>query len=346
MEKKKILVLFGGCSTEYEVSLQSAYSVIRAMNPEKYELLLCGINRQGEVYLFEDNVDLIPQDKWLSGKIFPATIAMSRKVHGLYVCRGEKTETIWIDAAFPVLHGKNGEDGSVQGLCQLAGIPIVGCTMQPSVIGMDKDLAHNLVEEAGIRVPKSVLLCRVSEVEEKQEAIEKIGYPLFVKPVRAGSSFGITKVSRQEELKKAVEMAFEHDAQVILEENIEGFEVGCAIVGNEDLIVGRVDEIELSQGFFDYAEKYTLKTSAIHMPARIDEETEKNIQEAAQKIYRVLGCCGFTRVDMFLTKEKEIVFNEINTIPGFTEHSRFPNMLKGVGYSFEQVVDMLISLAK
>lgn len=344
--KKKILILFGGCSTEYDVSLQSAYAVIQAVNQEKYDLYLCGISRQGDAYLFEDDISLIPEDKWLKGNIAPATIAMSRSVHGLYVYRNGKAESIRIDAAFPVLHGKNGEDGTVQGLCQLAGIPIVGCTMQPSVIGMDKDLAHKLVEDAGIRVPHSVLLNKAEETKKFAEEICRIGFPLFVKPVRAGSSFGITKVLRKEDLQEAVEAAFEHDAEVILEENIEGFEVGCAVVGNEELIIGRVDEIELSRGFFDYTEKYTLKTSAIHMPARIDGETEKRIQETALKIYRALGCCGFTRVDMFLTDKKEIVFNEVNTIPGFTSHSRFPNMLKGIGYTFEEIVDKLISLAR
>lgn len=345
MEKKKVLILFGGCSTEYSVSLQSAYAVIRAADKEKYELYLMGISRQGDTWLFEDELSRIPEDTWLEGKVYPATIAMSRSVHGLYVYRDKKVETIRIDVAFPVLHGKNGEDGSVQGLCQLAGIPIAGCTMQPSVIGMDKDLAHRLVVEAGIRVPASLLLTQESEIEKYSEKIESIGFPLFVKPVRAGSSFGITKVLKREDLKEAVRAAFEHDSQVILEENIEGFEVGCAVVGNEELTIGRVDEIELSSGFFDYTEKYTLKTSVIHMPARIDVQTEKQIQGTAEKIYRALGCCGFTRVDMFLTKDRQIVFNEVNTIPGFTEHSRFPNMLKGIGYTFEEIVDLLISLA-
>ncbi len=345
MVKKKILILFGGCSTEYSVSLQSAHAIIRAVNSEKYDLYLLGISRQGDAYLFEDDISLIPEDKWLEGKSYPATISMNRKDHGVYVFRGGKPEVIQIDAVFPVLHGKNGEDGSIQGLCQLAGIPIIGCTMQPSVIGMDKNLAHQLVEDAGIRTPKSLVLHQESQIIDQRVKIKEIGFPMFVKPVRAGSSFGITKVLKEEDLQEAVKEAFQHDSWVILEENIEGFEVGCAVVGNEELTIGRVDEIELSQGFFDYTEKYTLKTSAIHMPARIDTETEKRIQETALKIYQILGCCGFTRVDMFLTKQNDIVFNEVNTIPGFTQHSRFPNMLKGIGYTFEEIVDLLISLA-
>lgn len=147
-------------------------------------------------------------------------------------------------------------------------------------------------------------------------------------------------------MEEAVKEAFRHDRQVVIEEAISGFEVGCAVMGNEELTIGRVDEIELSQGFFDYEEKYTLKTSAIHMPARIESSEEEKIRQTAGKIYRVLGCSGFTRVDMFFTDEKEIVFNEINTIPGFTGHSRFPNMMKGIGIEFEKVVDTIISMAK
>lgn len=165
-----------------------------------------------------------------------------------------------------------------------------------------------------------------------------------MKPVRAGSSFGITKVTKQQELENAIQLAFEHDAEVIVEETINGFEVGCAVLGIDELIVGRVDEIELSSGFFDYTEKYTLKSSKIYMPARIDAEAEKRIQETAVTIYKALGCSGFSRVDMFYTPSGEIVFNEVNTIPGFTSHSRYPNMMKGIGLSFAQMLDKLIGL--
>lgn len=169
-------------------------------------------------------------------------------------------------------------------------------------------------------------------------------YPLFVKPVRAGSSFGISKITDANALDRAIELAFCYDAEVTVEEAIDGFEVGCAVLGNETLTVGRVDEIELSDGFFDYTEKYTLRTSSIHMPARIPAETEKRIQDAAVVLYRALGCSGFARVDMFCTPSGEIVFNEINTIPGFTAHSRFPNMMKGIGLDFPQMLDTLIGL--
>ena len=184
-----------------------------------------------------------------------------------------------------------------------------------------------------------------SEREKAGEEIRKsLSFPLFVKPLRAGSSFGITKVADESALDSAIALALSHDSKAIVEEAVEGFEVGCAVLGREELIVGRVDEIELSEGFFDFTEKYTLKSSRIHMPARIDADTEKRIQEAAKTIYRALGCEGFARVDMFLTPDKEIVFNEVNTIPGFTAHSRYPSMMKGIGLSFAEMLDKLAGL--
>ena len=173
---------------------------------------------------------------------------------------------------------------------------------------------------------------------------ELIGFPLFVKPVRSGSSFGVSRVTDQKDLAAAVRTAFTHDAEILLEEEVQGFEIGCAVVGNDKLVTGRVDEIELSGGFFDFTEKYTLKTSRIHCPARITEEQEAAAAEAAKTVYRALGCRGFARVDLFLTKEGTILFNEVNTIPGFTSHSRFPNMMKAVGVPFGRLVNHLIDL--
>lgn len=223
-------------------------------------------------------------------------------------------------------------------------IPVVGCDTLSSALCMDKDRAHKLVSLAGISVPKSVTFKRFNKEAAMKEIEANLTYPLFIKPVRAGSSFGITKVIEKQELDAAIELAFEHDTEVIVEETINGFEVGCAVLGIDELIVGRVDEIELSSGFFDYTEKYTLKSSKIYMPARIDAEAEKRIQETAVTIYKALGCSGFSRVDMFYTPSGEIVFNEVNTIPGFTSHSRYPNMMKGIGLSFAQMLDKLIGL--
>lgn len=334
---KKIAVIFGGCSTEYEVSLQSAYAVLTHLDREKYEIISIGITREGKWFRYYGKEKYISEDTWQEKECNPAWILPDRVEQGILEYTKEGNRLIKVDAVFPVLHGKNGEDGTIQGLIELAGLPVIGCGTLSSSLCMDKDKAHRLVEKEGIAVPKAVVL-------RKGEKADTLVYPVFVKPVRAGSSFGITKVDREEDLEKAVELAFVHDDEVIIEENIEGFEVGCAVLGNDKLIVGRVDEIELSDGFFDFKEKYTLQNSKIHMPARIDGEIEEKIKETAKKIYRTLSCKGFARVDMFLTPDKRIVFNEVNTIPGFTSHSRYPNMMKGIDMLFEDVLDNLISL--
>lgn len=347
MKKRKIAVLFGGCSTEYEVSLQSAYSIIKSMKEELYDKILIGITREGEWYRFRGDLKKIKEDTWsMDDSCIPAVISPSRKLHGVIEFYPSRTEYISIDGAFPVLHGKNGEDGTVQGLLKLAGIPIVGCEVLSSAVCMDKDIAHIVARSAGIKTPASVVIKKDKSDKEIEELSEVIGFPLFVKPANAGSSFGITKVVKREELIKAVEEAFSHDDKVILEENIDGFEVGCAVLGKDDkLIIGEVDEIELTNGFFDYTEKYNLVTSKIHMPARISEEAAAKIKNTALSLYSALCCTGFARVDMFLTAEGDIVFNEINTIPGFTDHSRYPNMMKGIGMSFEEIIDKLIDEA-
>lgn len=344
MQKKTVAVIFGGHSTEYDVSLQSAFSVLTHLDAEKYEVIPTGITRNGEWYRYIGDYEKIGEDAWHKDaqELIPVVVSQSRSAKGFLELSGDTYVIRNVDLAFPVLHGKNGEDGTLQGLFELAGIPIVGCGTLASALCMDKDRAHRLVGAAGISVPKAIAFRQHDRADALRVIIEEFECPLFVKPVRAGSSFGITKVYGKTELMEAVALAFEHDSEVIVEEEVAGFEVGCAVLGDDELIVGRVDEIELSEGFFDYTEKYTLKTSNIHMPARIDAETEVRIQETAVKIYRTLGCSGFARVDMFLTPSGAIVFNEVNTIPGFTSHSRYPNMLKGIGISFSEMLDRLV----
>nr|4FU0_A Chain A, D-alanine--D-alanine ligase 7 [Enterococcus faecalis]4FU0_B Chain B, D-alanine--D-alanine ligase 7 [Enterococcus faecalis] len=346
MQNKKIAVIFGGNSTEYEVSLQSASAVFENINTNKFDIIPIGITRSGEWYHYTGEKEKILNNTWFedSKNLCPVVVSQNRSVKGFLEIASDKYRIIKVDLVFPVLHGKNGEDGTLQGIFELAGIPVVGCDTLSSALCMDKDRAHKLVSLAGISVPKSVTFKRFNEEAAMKEIEANLTYPLFIKPVRAGSSFGITKVIEKQELDAAIELAFEHDTEVIVEETINGFEVGCAVLGIDELIVGRVDEIELSSGFFDYTEKYTLKSSKIYMPARIDAEAEKRIQEAAVTIYKALGCSGFSRVDMFYTPSGEIVFNEVNTIPGFTSHSRYPNMMKGIGLSFSQMLDKLIGL--
>ena len=341
--RKTILVLFGGCSTEYAVSLQSAAAVLDQMDPEKFRVLPVGITRDGHWLRYQGSIEALPENRWQEQSCVPCTLTLDRGACGLLWLDGSGRRERF-DAAFPVLHGKNGEDGTLQGLFELANVPVIGCGMLSSALCMDKDRAHKLAKLAGVEVPNSAMFRRGAGREELFSAARALGWPLFVKPVRAGSSFGISRVEKPEQLEQAVREAFCHDSEILLEEAIPGFEVGCAVLGNETLTVGAVDEITLSRGFFNYEEKYTLKTSAIHCPARIAPEKAAEIQATAQTIYRALGCRVFARVDLFLTPEGRIVFNEVNTIPGFTSHSRYPSMMKAIGLDLRTLVTRMIEL--
>ena len=345
MDKRTVAVLFGGCSSEYSVSLASAQAVVQHMDRERYTPVLIGISRSGAWLHYTGPVERIAEDTWNDPRwCAPAVVSLDRGDQTLLVRRGKQVERVHLDAAFPVLHGKNGEDGTVQGVFELAGIPLVGCGVLASALCMDKDRAHKLAAVAGVSVPNSYVLGR-GEAGEAASRAERLGYPIFVKPVKAGSSYGVPKVTERGQLTAAVELAFSHDDAVLLEECISGFEVGCAVLGNDVLTVGAVDEIELQSGFFDYTEKYTLKTAQIHVPARIRPEQSAQIQETARTVYRALGCRGFARVDLFLDAQGRIVFNEVNTIPGFTAHSRYPSMMKAAGLSLQEILTAVIELA-
>lgn len=346
MKKKKIAIIFGGSSTEYEVSLRSAFSVFKSVDKEKFDIIPVGITRKGEWYHYTGKIEKIPDNTWCEDNenLHSVVVSQNRSTKGFIEFEGDKFKFLKVDLVFPIVHGKNCEDGTLPGLFELAGIPVVGCDTLSSALCMDKDKAHKIVSFAGIAVPKSVTFKFYDKKFAMKKIEEELSCPLFVKPVRSGSSFGITKVTQRQNLEDAISLAFEHDDKVIVEESVAGFEVGCAILGIDDLIVGRVDEIELSGDFFDYTEKYTLKSSKIYMPARVNQKTEKKIQDTAIAIYKALGCSGFARVDMFYTKSGEIVFNEVNTIPGFTLKSRYPNMMRGVGLPFDVMLDKLIGL--
>ena len=358
--KKSIAIIFGGCSSEYPVSLHSSYSVIKNLDDEKYDKHLIGITEDGCWYYFDDDIDKINDDTWHKGNIKKAFISPDRKDAGLWIA--DENRFIHLDAAFPVLHGKNGEDGSIQGLLQLAGIPVVGCGMESSVLCMDKDIAHRITNDVGVKTPKNIMIHEWDNPMEMKKEILKLGLPLFVKPIKAGSSLGMTKVHEEKDLVPAIEEAFKFDNQVICEENIEGFEVGCAVIGNKELSVSPVDEIELFVDWFDYGEKYSQLKSKIHLPARIDDKLAKEVQNTALKVYRALCCEGYARVDIFIRTSmqnsddsgknvsqshmQEILFNEINTIPGLTDVSRFPKMADAMGIKYSELLDRLIELAK
>lgn len=342
--KKTIGIIFGGCSPEYDVSLESSYSVIKNINKEKYDIILIGITKSGDWFKYDGEIENIKNNTWeQSGKCTKIVISTNKSDRGI-IDLENNAKIIKLDAIFPVLHGSNGEDGTVQGLIKLSGIPLIGCDVLPSSLCMDKYLSHRLVESYGINVAKSIVINDKTNKDDINEKLKQLTYPLFVKPMRAGSSFGITKVENEKEIESAIKEALKYDTEIIIEENIDGIEIGCAVFGNDNLTVGEIDEIELSEGFFNYTEKYTLKTSKIHVPARIDEKLTNEAKEIAKKIYKILKCKDFARVDMFLTTKGEIYFNEINTIPGFTSHSRYPSMMKKIGIDFTELLDRIISL--
>ena len=345
MRQKTILVLFGGCSTEHDISLQSAQGVLEHMDRSRCMPLMVGITCQGEWLCYNGPVSAIGDGSWEQDRSHctPCTLSLDRDKHQLLLL-GDRVSRVSFDGAFPILHGKNGEDGTVQGLLELAGIPFAGCGALSSALCMDKDRSHRLTALAGVSSPKGLVFAAGADRADIQAAADTLGYPLFVTPVRSGSSFGISRVTQPAGLLPAVEEAFGHDREVLLEEAVDGFEVGCAVLGNEEPTLGRVDEIELSGGFFDFTEKYTLKTSAIHCPARISPEKAQEIQQAAKTVYRALDCRGFARVDLFLTAGGQVLFNEVNTIPGVTAHSRYPNMMKAAGLDFTSLVTRILEL--
>lgn len=346
MEKKQVAIIFGGCSTEYEVSLSSAASVIEHMDPYRYDIVPVGITRDGRWLRYPGSVEEIRQDCWHAHPgCLPAFISPSREIAGLVELVNTEFRVTRLDVVVPMLHGRNGEDGTLQGLLELSGIPFVGCGLLSSAVCMDKEIAHTLVRAAGIDTPESVTIYKGQTMDKVLAAAAVFGFPLYVKPARSGSSIGITKANHIDELMEGVKLAFQHDNKVLIEQNVNGFEVGCAVLGNADPIVSEVDEIEIEAGFFNYQEKYSLETSMIHLPARISAEKAANIKQAALTIYQVLGCQGFARVDMFLSSEGKLLFNEVNTIPGFTSKSRYPNMLKMIGITYTEIVDRLIQLA-
>lgn len=347
MKKLTVALLFGGCSPEYEISLASVTSVVTQLDPLKYNIILVGITRDGQWYRYYGDLSRIAAGTWQrSHEKIPAILSPNRGQHGLIEIDGNVARFTQVDVVFPILHGENGEDGSIQGLLQLAGIPYVGCRVLASAVGMDKSVAHTLVAYSGIPVPKAITLYEAPNAQEAEGAVSSLRYPLYVKPARAGSSIGVSRVTQPDQLLKALALAFSYDEKVLVEEEVEGFEVGCAIIGNKQLIIGEVDELEVPQKFLDYQHKYGADHATVHLPARVSEETKRRIKETALKLYRVLGCSGYTRVDMFLTPKGEIYFNEVNTIPGFTETSRFPKMLMQVGYTYPQILDLLIAGAR
>ncbi|EOD63802.1 D-alanine--(R)-lactate ligase [Amycolatopsis vancoresmycina] len=333
MDKLKVGILFGGRSEEHPVSVKSAQEVARHLDFGKYEPFWIGITQDGAWKLCGG-----PDAGWESGR--SVVLGPGRS---LLVLDDGKYESFGLDVVLPVLHGKLGEDGAVQGLLELSGIPYAGCDVQSSALCMDKSLAYVVAGSAGIQTPDFWVVGE--DVDPAQ-----FTYPVFVKPARSGSSFGVSKVAREAEFANAVQTAAQYDDKVLVEAAVAGSEVGCAVLGQgEDLFVGEVDRIALSHGFFrihqeDSPESGSENSTPI-VPADIPAETRARVQKTAKAIYRALGCRGLARVDMFLKDDGTVALNEVNTLPGLTSYSRYPRMMAAAGVGLGDVVDRVISLA-
>ena len=340
MERLKVGVVFGGSSEEHPVSVKSAQEVAKNLDTDIYEPFWIGITKAGAWKLCDG-----PDAEWENGGARPAMLSPDSTVRGLLVLDGGRYEAIGLDLILPVLHGRLGEDGAMQGLLELSGIPYVGCDVQSSALCMDKSLAYVVARSAGIATPDFWTVTGNETLDP-----DLLTYPVFVKPARSGSSFGVSKVSRKEELAGAVEEARRYDPKALIEEAVVGSEVGCAILGDDaDLTVGEVDRIALSHGFFrihqESAPESGSENSTPVVPADIPAQSRALVQETAQAVYRALGCRGLARVDMFLKEDGTVVLNEVNTLPGMTSYSRYPRMMAAAGLPLSEVLDRVISLA-
>jgi D-alanine-D-alanine ligase len=337
MKKINVGIIYGGKSTEHEVSMRSAKSVFEALNKEKYNVSLINITKAGEWLLANDNGEVIPLNNANSKKI---SVVPS---NGLMA----DGEIIKIDAVLPILHGTAGEDGSIQGLLELTEIPYAGCNVRSSAVCMDKDMTKRLLELKGIDVAPSIVLSYYEkDGQTYEQAKEKLGVPMFIKPVNQGSSVGVSKVSDEASFYVALDSAFSFDTKVMIESGIEGREIEVSVLGNEELFVSVPGEIVSQTDFYSYSSKYLDDSGALlNIPAKLEEETTKKIQQVAHDTFKVLDCEGMARVDVFLTTEGKIIVNEVNTLPGFTSISMYPKLLEASGIPYNETLDRLIELS-
>lgn len=348
--KLSLAVIFGGVSSEHEVSRMSVTSILENLSNERYEVHMVGITKEGRWLLYTGPVEDILSGAWEQGPVTPAFLSPDPSVHGLVALRDGKAETIHVDVIFPALHGKNGEDGTIQGLFQLSGIPYVGCDTESSAICMDKAVTHSLLSSADIEQAHYLWFyadrfdAAPDTIKNKIQA--RLDFPVFVKPSNAGSSVGVSKVERFEDLDQAIRKAAREDKKVVVEEGITGQEVEVAVLGNRDCDASIVGEIGASAQFYDYDDKYINGTSQLYIPARLDEEVAEKIRRTAVRAYRLLGCSGLTRVDFFVTEgDHRVVLNELNTLPGFTSISMYPKLWMAMGLTYGELLDKLIDLA-
>ena len=351
MAKKIVCILFGGISPEHEVSLRSAESVLMNIDKEKYTILPVGITKEGQWILFGgEDYSLLPDGSWASHPDNCRAFLSPVRGQGLVCLREEGYTFQRVDVVFPVLHGENGEDGAMQGLLQMAGIPFVGSHLAESAVSMDKTLTKLVADNAHIPqaawqlVNSRDLATRMDWVIRKIE--ERFSYPVFVKPAGTGSSVGVSKAADREKLEEALHFAGKYDTKILVEEFIHGREVEVAVLGNENPVASICGEIDSGAEFYDYDAKYVTDTSVAYIPARISEEVAEQVRDLAVKLYTAIGAKGLSRVDFFVTYEGErVVFNEINTLPGFTSISMYPKLFCASGIEYPDLIDHLLELA-
>ena len=351
MKKLSVCVLFGGISPEHEVSLRSAESVLNHMDPDKYNIFPVGITKEGDWILYAGtDYSLLPTGQWRDYPLNRRAAISPVRGQGLLSFEGDCVVRERIDVVFPVLHGENGEDGAMQGLLQMAGIPYVGPHVSASAVAMDKTLTKLVADNAGIPQARWQLVRR-EDLESRMDhviaALEgQFAYPMFVKPAGTGSSVGVSKAADRESLEAALIGASVYDRKILVEEFIHGREVEVAVMGNDNPVASVCGEIDAGAEFYDYDAKYLTDTSTAYVPARIPEETSEQVRDAAVRIYSAIGCQGLSRVDFFVTYEdNRVVFNEINTLPGFTSISMYPKLFAASGIAYSELIDELLRLA-
>lgn len=337
MSKINLGIIYGGKSTEHEVSVRSAKSVLDALDKNRYNISLIYISKAGKWLLLKDNQEIKMVDESEAEEVFasPAT--------GLRTA----SELIAFDSVLPILHGTAGEDGSIQGLLELTGVPYAGCGIRSSAVCMDKDMTKRLLSVADIKTAPGVTVNYFDKERVSFEAVyEKLGLPMFIKPVNQGSSVGVTKVTNEAEFNSALDLAFSFDTKVLIEKGIDGREIEVSVLGTESLFVSVPGEIVSQTDFYSYESKYLDDDGAVlNIPSELTESETKQIQEIAKETFRVLDCEGMARVDVFLTTDGEIIVNEVNTLPGFTSISMYPKLLEVSGIPYSKLLDELVTLS-
>jgi len=350
VKKLTVAILFGGKSGEHEVSLRSAASVLKALDREKYNVIPIGITKDGQ---WRSDPRLLEAE--LPGILHSGSPAMlaaePRENHSIEV-RSQDQELVkaGIDVVFPILHGTFGEDGTIQGLLEMANIPYVGAGVLGSAVGMDKDVMKRLLQQAGLPIVEFIVLLDKHWTAHRESITAEIenrcGYPCFVKPANLGSSVGISKVRNQRELDPAMELAAQYDRKIIVEQGVDAREVECSVLGNDEPRASVPGEIIPSHEFYDYKAKYLDESSQLVIPARLSDEQTKTVQKLAIQTFLVTECSGMARVDFFVERKTgKILVNEINTIPGFTSISMYPKLWEASGISYSELIDRLIQLA-